>query len=151
MRLSKEEAMDVASTDSTPGNLFVYMTAYKERGEERVGYIIYRDYGNDEHAQSMDRLNITTESGWKINQLASKTKGDIVEMVLGLGFICTKKQWKDLTDIPEIVNAIELALQKERPTAEHIEAKDAESKIIHDEKVLANKKEYEMNLKKNII
>eukprot|EP00972_Heterocapsa_arctica_P073728 10884249-Heterocapsa_arctica.AAC.1 len=50
------------------------MTVYKERGEERVGYVTYRDYGNDECANFMDRLNITTESGWKINQLGSKTR-----------------------------------------------------------------------------
>eukprot|EP00972_Heterocapsa_arctica_P009026 1328170-Heterocapsa_arctica.AAC.1 len=48
--------MDVASNPNRPGNLFVYITTYKDRGESRLGYVFYRDYGNEEYSLFMNRL-----------------------------------------------------------------------------------------------
>eukprot|EP00972_Heterocapsa_arctica_P035690 5251165-Heterocapsa_arctica.AAC.1 len=46
VRLSKEEARDVIAGQSKPGNLFIYMVIYEERGGKRIGYVFYRGFGN---------------------------------------------------------------------------------------------------------
>eukprot|EP00972_Heterocapsa_arctica_P083996 12374670-Heterocapsa_arctica.AAC.1 len=99
----------------------------------------------------MDNQNNSTPSGWSLRELSSKAKGDLVEMALGLGFIFSKATWAELTGIPTLVNAIEDALQSARPTEEQMEAKETENRKIHDEKITESQKEYEVNLKRNVI
>eukprot|EP00972_Heterocapsa_arctica_P084839 12497281-Heterocapsa_arctica.AAC.1 len=47
VRLSKKEAMDVADSANRPNNFFVYVTGYKVENQTRLGYLFYRDYGNE--------------------------------------------------------------------------------------------------------
>eukprot|EP00972_Heterocapsa_arctica_P060201 8879296-Heterocapsa_arctica.AAC.1 len=50
VRLSKKEAIEVAESAVRPNNLFVYVTGYKKENQTCLGYLFYRDYGNDGYA-----------------------------------------------------------------------------------------------------
>eukprot|EP00972_Heterocapsa_arctica_P058737 8659665-Heterocapsa_arctica.AAC.1 len=50
VRLSKKEAIEVAENLNRPQNLFVNISAYKGEKENRLGYVFYRDYGNEAYA-----------------------------------------------------------------------------------------------------
>eukprot|EP00972_Heterocapsa_arctica_P068819 10170567-Heterocapsa_arctica.AAC.1 len=50
VRPSKKEAIEVADNLNRLQNLFVYIASYKEDKENRLGYVFYRDYGNEAYA-----------------------------------------------------------------------------------------------------
>eukprot|EP00972_Heterocapsa_arctica_P082062 12094888-Heterocapsa_arctica.AAC.1 len=106
--LSKKEAMDVADSANRPNNIFVYVTGYKEDNQTRLGYLFYRDYGNEAYASYVNKItsialqnhNLTEMEGYNITRLCPANKGDILEAVMGYEWIYNKMKWDFLRDFP---------------------------------------------------
>eukprot|EP00972_Heterocapsa_arctica_P087957 12970002-Heterocapsa_arctica.AAC.1 len=127
------------------------MLIYEERNEKRIGYVFYQDFGNTEYAHFLDDQPYCTSNAWSLRELSMKTKGDLLEMVMGLGYIFAKEQRAELTGIPALVNAIEDGLRAARPTEQQSEAREAANKKEHDEKLVEEQKGHEDTIKRNVI
>eukprot|EP00972_Heterocapsa_arctica_P082872 12212122-Heterocapsa_arctica.AAC.1 len=83
-------------------------------------YMFYQDYGNQHYAMWLD----STKSMTECQGLAQKTRGDIVEAVMGLGWIYNKNRYEELEDILAIMCEIEKGLRLGDP----VQMKRTESK-----------------------
>eukprot|EP00972_Heterocapsa_arctica_P016472 2430936-Heterocapsa_arctica.AAC.1 len=53
VRLSREEALEAIASKGRPQNYFIHLAGYTETKAEkqpRLGYLFYRDYGNECYA-----------------------------------------------------------------------------------------------------
>eukprot|EP00972_Heterocapsa_arctica_P049515 7288099-Heterocapsa_arctica.AAC.1 len=108
VRLSKKEAIDVADIAHRPNNLFVYVTGYQEENQTRLGYLFYRDYGNEAYASYLSKItsialqnnDLTGTKGYNITRLGLANKGDILEAIMGYAWIYNRTKWDFLQDFP---------------------------------------------------
>jgi hypothetical protein len=121
-RLSRSEALRVLASKAPCCNYYTLMACNPDdSGTKHLGYIMYQDVGNQAYAtwlNSVCKVKVVSpeDPANVVNQLNIEHKGDVVEAILGLGFIwqLSRKAGLDNTDldgIMELVTTIENELQ----------------------------------------
>eukprot|EP00972_Heterocapsa_arctica_P099847 14729008-Heterocapsa_arctica.AAC.1 len=121
----------MADSRVRPNNL-VYITGYQVENQTKLGYLFYRDYGNDFYASYLSQITtaalgnneLTEEEAFYISRLCATNKGDILESVMGYAWIYNKKKYGCLKDFPEYVSILEKGLQSATEDSEEQEKEE---------------------------
>jgi hypothetical protein len=124
VRMTKAETKQMAHGEWRHQNFWIYTTVYdftEERGGtiQKVGFKFYRDWGNGAYADLLRSIaakalkdkTIDSNDYWLITRYSPINLGNIIETILGYGFIAKNRKDERLMEFIEIANYLENALE----------------------------------------
>eukprot|EP00972_Heterocapsa_arctica_P075557 11144962-Heterocapsa_arctica.AAC.1 len=115
MRVFRREALDIIKEKQDLGDIIIVMDVTSNTEEERVHFKLYRNCGIRHYASylySTKCMRTITGNNYTIPQgtFSEHTidiEATIEESILGLGAIFAEHGYKELEDLPDMVNELE--------------------------------------------
>eukprot|EP00972_Heterocapsa_arctica_P032440 4778985-Heterocapsa_arctica.AAC.1 len=100
VRIPRDRALFFVQSSRSTQEVWPTLVGCKLKGQENsLGYIVYKDLGNKRYKQALDKcLDATEPKG-----MGEEKTGDLVECIMGLGFLFQTHKCDEMEGIMELV------------------------------------------------
>ena len=108
VRITREHALVFAESSRPMSEVWPIMIGITIQGQKDcLGYMLYKDMGNKQYKAALGKCLAETEP----KDMNQETTGDLVECILGLGYLYQTHKYTDMEGIMELVVFLEDLLQ----------------------------------------